>query len=144
MAHEGADAIAALEADRGASSAALALFSTEISALRRRVQKDQVRLSELQRGRRLAQVSDATSLLRRGRLEPSAPFEASIGDAEKTLKGLRERQVAAVEADAALDQIDHSTASITERLAAKGFGPRLNPTANDVLARLQAKLRPEG
>lgn len=144
LAHEGAGAIAALEADRRASSAALALLSTEVGALRSHIQKDQVRLAELQRGRRLARVSDATSILRRGRLERSGAFEASISDAEKTLKDLRERQVAAVEADAALVQIDNSTASITERLAAKGFGPRLNPTADEVLARLQAKLRPEG
>jgi phage shock protein A len=140
LAREGAEAIAALEADRDAASAAQALFATEILRLRRHVAQAQARIAELDRGRRLARASEAVREIRHGRTEAARPHEATLGEAEQTLKRLRERQIQAEAADLALDELDGAaTVSVTEKLAARGYGPRLKPTADDVLARLRGQ-----
>ncbi|CAN7622815.1 PspA/IM30 family protein [Bosea sp. LjRoot9] len=140
LAREGAEAIAALEADRDAAAAAQALFATEILRLRRHLAQAQARIAELDRGRRLARASEAVREMRRGRTEAARPHEATLGEAEQTLKRLRERQIQAEAADLALDELDGAaTISVTEKLAARGYGPRLKPTADDVLARLRGQ-----
>lgn len=140
LAREGAEAIAALEADRDAAGAAQALFATEILRLRRHVAQAQSRIAELDRGRRLARASEAVRDVRRGRAEAARPHEATLAEAEQTLRRLRERQTQAEAADLALDELDGAAAaSIIEKLAARGHGPRLRPTADDVLARLGGK-----
>ena len=60
------------------------------------------------------------------------------------MKRLRERQMEAQAADEALTEIDAANGPIAtaEKLAEQGFGPRLKPTADDVLARLKAKRPP--
>lgn len=138
LAREGAEAVAALEADREAAASAQALFATEILRLRRHVAQAQARIAELDRGRRLARASEAVRQMRQGRIEPGPAHEATLAEAEQTLKRLRERQVAADAAESALDELDGAVAaSVTEKLAAKGFGPRLRTTAEDVLERLR-------
>jgi phage shock protein A len=138
LAREGAEAIAALEADREAASSAQALFATEILRLRRHVAQAQARIAELDRGRRLARASEAVRQMRQGRIEPGPAHEATLAEAEQTLKRLRERQVEAEAAETALDELDGAAAiSVAEKLAAKGFGPRLRTTAEDVLERLR-------
>ncbi|HEV7260431.1 MAG TPA: PspA/IM30 family protein [Bosea sp. (in: a-proteobacteria)] len=140
LAREGAEAIATLEADRDSASAAQALFAAEILRLRRHVAQAQARIAELDRGRRLARASEAVRDMRRGRTEEARPHEATLAEAEQTLKRLRERQTQADAADLALEELDGAaTASVTEKLAARGYGPRLKPTADDVLARLRGK-----
>lgn len=140
MAREGAEAIATLEADRAAAHAAQTLFATEILRLRRHVAQAQGRIAELDRGRRLARASEAVRDMRRGRTEPAKPHEATLAEAEQTLKRLRERQVEAEAADRALDELDDAAAaSISEKLAANGYGPRLRATADEVLDRLRAR-----
>ncbi|MDR6872007.1 phage shock protein A [Bosea sp. BE125] len=140
LAREGAEAIATLEADRDAAAAAQALFATEILRLRRHLAQAQTRIAELDRGRRLARASEAVREMRRGRTEAARPHEATLGEAEQTLKRLRERQTQAEAADLALDELDGAaTVSVTEKLAARGYGPRLKPTADDVLARLRGQ-----
>jgi phage shock protein A len=140
LAREGAEAIAALEADRDAAASAQALFATEILRLRRHVAQAQARIAELDRGRRLARASEAVRQMRQGRIEPGPAHEATLTEAEQTLKRLRERQVEAEAAEAALDELDGAAAaSVTEKLAAKGFGPRLRTTAEDVLERLRSR-----
>ena len=68
-----------------------------------------------------------------------------IAEAEKTLSRLRERQIETEAAEQALDLLDDAaTASVAEKLAAKGFGPRLRTTADDVLARLRGGLAEPG
>ncbi len=136
LALEGAEAIAALEADRDAAASAQALFATEILRLRRHVAQAQARIAELDRGRRLARASEAVRQMRQGRVEPGPAHEATLAEAEQTLKRLRERQVEAEAAETALDELDGAAAaSVSEKLAAKGFGPRLRTTAEDVLER---------
>lgn len=140
LAREGAEAIAALEADRDAAASAQALFAAEIVRLRRHVGQAQARITELDRGRRLARASEAVRQMRQGRIEAGRAHESTLAEAEQTLKRLRERQVEAEAAETALDELDGAAAaSVTEKLAAKGFGPRLRTTADDVLARLRAR-----
>ncbi|KRE14499.1 hypothetical protein ASE66_14110 [Bosea sp. Root483D1] len=140
LAREGAEAIAVLEADRDAAAGAQALFAAEIVRLRRHVGQAQARIAELGRGRRLARAAEAVRQMRQGRIEAGPAHESSLTEAEQTLKRLRERQVEAEAAETALDELDGAAAaSVTEKLAAKGFGPRLRTTADDVLDRLRSR-----
>jgi phage shock protein A len=140
LAREAAQSIAALEADRDAALTARALFAAEITRLKRHVAGAEARLAELDRGRRIARASEAVHNLRRGGVEAARPYEATLPEAERTLKRLRERQLEAQAADEALIEIDAASGPIAtaEKLAEHGFGPRLRPTADDVLARLKA------
>src|SRR6478672_109609 len=78
---------------------------------------------------------------RRGGVEAVRPYESTLPEAEKTLKRLRERQIEAQAADEALIELDAASGPLAtaEKLAEQGFGPRLKSTADDVLARLNAK-----
>jgi phage shock protein A len=139
LARTGAEAIAGLEAERDAAMTARSLFANEIARLRAHVQQAEGRIAALDRGRRIARASQAVSSLRTGRIEAPLPHQATLGEAEATLKRLRERQTEAQLAEDALDMIDGSNGPISaaEKLAAEGFGPRLKTTADDVLARLR-------
>ncbi len=79
--------------------------------------------------------------MRRGGVEATRPYEATLPEAERTLKRLRERQMEAQAADEALIELDAASGPLAtaEKLAEQGFGPRLKTTADDVLARLNAK-----
>lgn len=138
-AREGAETLAVLEGDRDAAQSARSLFAAEIMKLRRHVTQAQVRLGELDRGRRIARASEAVRDLRRGRVEDARPYEATLAEAETTLKRLRERQMEADAADQAFDELDGAaTETVTERLAAKGYGNRLRPSPDAILERLRA------
>ena len=140
LAREAAQAIANLEADRDAAMTARALFATEITRLRRHVSSAEARITELDRGRRIARASEAVRTLRRGGIEAARPYESTLPEAERTLRRLRERQMEAQAADEALLELDAASGPLAaaEKLAEQGFGPRLKPTADDVLARLNA------
>jgi phage shock protein A len=141
LARDGAAAIAGLETDATAATQAQALFAAEILRLRRHVATAQARIAELDRGRRLARAAEAVRELRRGRTEAAHPPEATLAEAEATLRRLRQRQAEAEAAEQALDELDGAaSASITESLAAKGYGPRLSPNADAVLERLRPRL----
>ncbi len=79
--------------------------------------------------------------LRRGGVEAACPYESTLPEAENTLKRLRERQIEAQAAADALIELDAASGPLAtaEKLAEQGFGPRLKSTADDVLARLNAK-----
>ena len=141
LAREAAEHIAALEADRDAAMTARALFASEITRLRRHVSNAEARITELDRGRRIARASEAVRVLRRSGIEAARPYESTLPEAENTLKRLRERQLEAQAADQALTEIDAASGPLAtaEKLAEQGFGPRLKSTADDVLARLNAK-----
>lgn len=140
LARQAADAIANLEADRDAALTARTLFASEIARLRRQVAGAEIRISELDRGRRIARASEAVRALRRGGVEAARPYESTLPEAENTLKRLRDRQTEALAADDALIEIDAASGPLAtaEKLAEQGFGPRLKSTADDVLARLNA------
>ena len=141
LAREAAEAIASLEADRDAATTARALFASEIARLKRYVANAEARITELDRGRRIARAAEAVRAARRGGFEASRPYESTLSEAEATLKRLRERQTESDAADQALMELDavNGPLSTAEKLAEQGFGPRLKPTADDVLARLKAR-----
>lgn len=141
LAREGAEAIARLEAERDAAMTARALFAAEIGRLKAHVAQAESRIAALDRGRRIARAAEAVRGLKRGRIEAALPYQATLSEAEGTLARLRERQSEAQAAEEALDAIDASTGPLqaAEKLAAAGFGPRIQTTADDVLARLKAR-----
>jgi len=144
LAREAAQAIANLEADRDAAMTARSLFAGEIARLKRHVESAEARITELDRGRRIARASEAVRTLRRGGIEAARPYESTLPEAETTLRRLRERQMEAQAADEALLELDAASGPLAaaEKLAEQGFGPRLKPTADDVLARLNANRKP--
>ena len=144
LAREAAQAIANLEADRDAAMTARTLFASEIARLKRHVANAEARITELDRGRRLARASEAVRSLRRSGIEAARPYESTLPEAEATLKRLRERQMEAQAADDALFEIDAASGPLTtaEKLAEQGFGPRMKSTADDVLARLKTRRPP--
>ncbi len=141
LAREAAQAIANLEADRDAAMTARTLFASEITRMKRQVANAEARITELDRGRRIARASEAVRALRRGGIEAARPYESTLPEAENTLKRLRERQIEIQAAADALIELDAASGPLAtaERLADQGFGPRLKSTADDVLARLNAK-----
>ena len=142
LAHEGAAAITHLEANRDAARNARSLFAAEIAKLRDHVRQAEGRIVEIDRGRRLARAAEAVHNVRRGRVEGARLHQATLAEAEQTLKRLRERQETASIAEEALSQLDQETApaSAAERLAAEGFGPPLRATAADVITRLKLRV----
>src|SRR4029079_1758056 len=141
LAREAAQQIAHLEADRDAAMTARTLFASEITRLKRQVSSAEARITDLDRGRRLARAAEAVRALRRGGIEAARPYESTLPEAENTLKRLRERQMEAQAADEALVELDTASGPLAtaEKLAEQGVGPRLKSTADDVLARLNAK-----
>ena len=141
LAREAAQAIANLEADRDAAMTARTLFASEIARMKSQVANAEARITELDRGRRIARAAEAVRTLRRGGIEAARPYESTLPEAENTLRRLRERQIEAQAASDALIELDAATGPLAtaEKLAAQGFGPRLKSTADDVLARLNAK-----
>jgi len=141
LATEAAEAIATLEAERDASLTARAFFAAEINKLKGHVLQQQMRFSQLERGRRIARAAEAVRVARRGRIEGAPIFAGTLAEAEATLDRLREHQVEADAAEAALDALDAANGpiAVARRLSAEGFGPRLRPNAADVLARLRER-----
>src|SRR5947208_2292844 len=118
----------------------LTLFRGSVAAAGEELE-DRTALLILDRGRGIARASEAVRALRRGGIEAARPYESTLPEAENTLKRLRERQIEAQAADQALIEIDAASGPLAtaEKLAEQGFGPRLKSTADDVLARLNAK-----
>jgi phage shock protein A len=141
LAREAAQAIANLEADRDAAMTARTLFASEITRMKAQVANAEARITELDRGRRIARAAETVRALRRGGIEAARPYESTLPEAENTLKRLRARQIEAQAASDALIELDAATGPLAtaEKLAEQGFGPRLKSTADDVLARLNAK-----
>lgn len=141
LATEAAEAIATLEAERDASLTARALFTAEIAKLKGHVLQQQMRFSQLDRGRRIARAAEAVRIARRGRIEGAPIFAGTLAEAEATLARLREHQIEADAAEAAFDALDAATGpvAVAEKLSAEGFGPRLKPDAAEVLARLRER-----
>src|SRR4029077_21105582 len=109
LATETAETIAALEAERDASQTARALFAAEIAKLKRHVPQQQLRFSQLERGRRIARAAEAVRVARRGRIEDAPLFAGTLAEAAATLARLREHQVEADTAEAAFEALDAAT-----------------------------------
>ena len=74
LAAEAAEAIATLKAERYASLTARTLFTAEIAKLKGHVLQQQMRFSQLERGRRIARAAEAVRIARRGRIEGAPIF----------------------------------------------------------------------
>lgn len=139
LASEAASSIAMLEADRDAIAQARRDSGIRIANLKSTMAVAGRRLAELERGRRLARASEAVRAVK-GR---SGAFgDASLEDAEATLRRLRERQVEADAVEAAIAEFDGGSAgdTIATRLEAAGFGPPTRATASHVLDRLRQRV----
>jgi phage shock protein A len=139
LAAEAAEAIAVMEADRDAIREARATFAREIAGLKASVRKSGQRLSELERGRRIALAAESVRRLKTGHGLGTPTGATALADAEATLRRLRERQTEDAAADVAYDAFDANPVGIAEKLEAAGFGKRTRPTAASVLERLKQK-----
>ncbi len=141
LAHEGASAIAELEAEVTSSTVAQSLFEKEITRLRHHVANAEMRITALDRGRRVAKATAAVSSLRHGRIEESSLFKTGLNDAEATLKRFQEKAFETHNAEDELDLLEkNSHISAREKLSSEGFGSRLKTTAEDVLSRLKTQI----
>src|SRR5882724_4858036 len=141
LAGEAAEAIAVMEADRDAIREARATFAREIASLKATVRKSAQRLTELERGRRIASAAESVRRLKAGSGLMVRGGATALADAEQTLRRLRERQAedaAAADAYEALET-QPNPAGVAERLEAAGFGKRTRPTPESVLERLKQK-----
>ena len=77
LASEAAEAIATLEAERDASLTARALFASEITKLKGQALQQEMRFSQLERGRGIARAAEAVRVARRGRIEDAPLFARS-------------------------------------------------------------------
>jgi phage shock protein A len=141
LAAEAAEAIAVMEADRDSIREARATFAREIGQLKATVTRSGQRLSELERGRRIAQAAESVRRLKTGSGAFAPGGTTALADAEATLRRLRERQAEDTAAANAFEALDNDTrpAGIAEKLEAAGFGKRTRPTAASVLERLKQK-----
>jgi phage shock protein A len=134
---EAATLIAALEDERADRRAAADRFAAETERLKRLVAQGAERLRDLDRGLQTARTTEA---LRRAGLEGRRVTTLSagaLGEAERTLARLRERQDAEADVAAALAELDTAAAGgIEADLDAAGYGrARTDPRA--VLDRLR-------
>jgi phage shock protein A len=140
LASEAAESIAVIEVDRDAVRDGRAAFAREIAHLKKTTTDAGRRLTELERGRRIAQAAEAVRRLK-GRGPAQVGGAAALCDAEATLRRLRERQAEDAAIDASLESLDASAAAdtVATRLEAAGFGKRTRSTAADVLDRLRKR-----
>lgn len=138
LALEAAETISLLEAERDVSAQAQAQFNAEITRLKNTVRNAELKLKELQRGQRLAVVTDKTQRMRE--VHPSSGL-SDLKEAEETLLRLRVRQKQIDTTANAMAEMAETgdPASITEKLAEAGCGDPLKSSAQDVLDRLKKK-----
>ncbi len=138
LALEAAETISLLEAERDVSAQAQAQFNAEITRLKKTVHNAELKLKELQRGQRLAVVTDKTQRMRQ--VHPSNGL-SDLKEAEETLLRLRVRQQQIDTTANAMAEMEETgdPASITEKLAEAGCGEPLKSSAQDVLERLKNK-----
>ncbi len=131
LAAQAAEAIAAMAFDINASEQASMRFAAEVTLARREVDAQRRRLSELDRGRRLARIgcalAGATPPLESG-LDPFSEAEAALA---KVVSGNHDARFVRQE-------LAPPAEHLIERMADAGFGEATHVRASDVLARLRA------
>ena len=138
LAHEAAETIAILEAERDTSETAQKKCTIEIERLKKVVKHAEMRLRDLQRGQRVAAATEKTQKLRG--VAPAVGL-STMRDAEETLKRLQRRQQEIDATNAAIDEMTHNDdpSAMSKKLAAAGCGAPIQSSAEQVLARLSAK-----
>ncbi len=131
LAAQAAEAIAAMATDISASERASTRFAAEVALARREVDCQRRRLSDLDRGRRLARIGHAlttTTQTAHSGLDHFSEAEAALA------------KVAADHHDARLVRQEMAPPAeyLVERMSDAGFGEPAHVRASDVLARLRA------
>jgi phage shock protein A len=131
LAAQAAEAIAAMATDINASERASTRFAAEVALARREVASQRRRLSDLDRGRRLARIGHALNAT----TQTSASGLDHFSEAEAALA-----KVAADNHDAHLVRQEMAPPAeyLVERMSDAGFGESPHVRASDVLARLRA------
>ena len=141
LALEAAEAIASLENERDSATRTLSGFSKECERLRGMVRTSEIRLKDLESGRRAAKANDAVLKLRDKGLIAGETYRNTLSEAETTLARLQSRQSEIDHATDVLEELEAESnpRTISERMADAGFGSPSRKSANDVLERLKAK-----
>jgi phage shock protein A len=131
LALQASETIAAMTMDITASERASARFAAEVGLARREVDAQRRRLSELDRGRRLARIGTAVS----GATSTSQDSLDSFAEAEAALA-----KVVADNHDARVlrDEMTPPAERLIERMSDAGFGDAVQIRAADVLVRLRS------
>ena len=130
LANEAAEAIAAMATNINASTQASERFAAEVALARREVEAQRRRLSDLDRGRRLARVGDALT----GTVHQSETGLDSFSEAEAALAKVVAENHNARAIRQEMAPADH----LIERMADAGFGQPTHVLASDVMLRLRA------
>jgi len=131
LAAQAAEAIAAMTSDINASERASQRFSAEVALARREVDAQRRRLSDLDRGRRLARIGDALTAT----MQNSEAGLDSFSEAEAQLaKVVNDNHDARFIRQEMAPPAEH----LIERMSDAGFGEPTHIRASDVLARLRA------
>jgi phage shock protein A len=130
LAHEAAETIAAIMTEIDASQRAARRFADEVRLARAEVDAQRRRLSELDRGRRLARIGHA--------LNAAAPASRSGLDHFSEAEAALARLVADNhDARAVREEMAPSAERLIERMSEAGFGRPTHVRACDILARLR-------
>lgn len=137
LAREAAEAIAVLEDERAALTEAVTTFEADIAVLTDNLLRAEVRLRDLERGQRVANVREQ---VRTAETLGASVRQSSLAEAEDTLSRIRDRQergLLADEALASLSALDRPK-ELLSRLADAGCGAPLRSSAETVLERLKS------
>jgi phage shock protein A len=136
LAAQAAEAIAAMASDINASERASLRFAAEVALARREVDTQRRRLSELDRGRRLARIGDALTTA----MHTSETGLDSFSEAEAVLAKVVANNH---DARAVRQEMAPPAEQLIERLSDAGFGEPVQVRASDIMARLRATAEPE-
>ena len=138
LAHEGAEAIAILQDEQDEFEANQDKFERKIALMKKRLSQSEGRLRELQRGLRLAEVTDKTQRLGQS---VSLPNGSTIKEAEETLARLTKKQAETDAIESAMESDDLATGfdQLSQKMADEGCGSPMKSRAEDVLKRLSSQ-----
>lgn len=141
LAEEAATVIAAVEDERKDRQAAIERFDVDISRLQRLTEEGQRRLRDLSRGLEMARAQEALNRAGANGRRALASGTGALREAEDTLARIRASNTRCDDVAAALDELERKSedASLDQRIAAAGFGPKVKTKPADILARLKAK-----
>jgi phage shock protein A len=132
LAMQAADAIAVMTTDIEASRQASERFAAEVALARREVDAQRRRLSDLDRGRRLARIGAA--------LNAAAPdSQAGLDSFSEAEAALARVNADNQEARFVRDELAPPAAQLIERMSDAGFGEPVQARAVDILTRLRSE-----
>lgn len=142
LAADGATAIAQLENERAVRKDTLVQLANRVMRTQSSVEKAHRRIIDLRQGMISARAADAEHKAQKT-LNRSLGSTAAVREAEELIARVMGRSDPLAESEV-LDEIDAglSTASITDRLGAAGFGTKSKVDTEEVLKRLRSSVNP--